>query len=88
MELGGRMRKTGKITFSSIFSKGCNYISLYLTISEITEFWKLDAWEDDARRRKRFVHNPYGSTHPEATLKVSMENGAPEDAMLQVIYMT
>lgn len=32
-------------------------------------FWKLDAWEDDARRRKRMVQNPRGSTHPEATLK-------------------
>ncbi|CAG7818766.1 unnamed protein product [Allacma fusca] len=50
---------------------------------EGTEFWKLDAWEDDARRRKRFVHNPYGSSHPEATLKAALEHGAPEDAILQ-----
>lgn len=48
------------------------------------EFWKLDAWEDDARRRKRFVHNPLGSSHPEATLKAALEHGAPEDAILQV----
>ena len=34
------------------------------------EFWKLDVWEDDARRRRRLVRNPLGSTHPEATLKV------------------
>ena len=52
--------------------------------SESLEFWKLDAWEDDARRRKRFVHNPWGSGHPEATLKASLENGGPEDAILQV----
>lgn len=50
----------------------------------MSEFWKLDAWEDDARRRKRFVHNPLGSTHPEATLKAAIEHGAPEDAILQV----
>lgn len=50
----------------------------------LNEFWKLDAWEDDARRRKRFVHNPLGSTHPEATLKAALEHGAPEDAILQV----
>lgn len=49
----------------------------------LTEFWKLDAWEDDARRRKRFVHNPLGSTHPEASLKAAIEHGAPEDAILQ-----
>ncbi|XP_054265424.1 neurobeachin isoform X12 [Macrosteles quadrilineatus] len=47
------------------------------------EFWKLDAWEDDARRRKRFVHNPRGSSHPQATLKAALEHGAPEDAILQ-----
>uniref|UniRef100_A0A8C3KKK0 LRBA protein n=1 Tax=Calidris pygmaea TaxID=425635 RepID=A0A8C3KKK0_9CHAR len=33
------------------------------------EFWRLDYWEDDLRRRRRFVRNPLGSTHPEATLK-------------------
>ncbi|XP_052124935.1 neurobeachin isoform X3 [Frankliniella occidentalis] len=49
----------------------------------LSEFWKLDSWEDDARRRKRFVHNPRGSSHPEATLKAALEHGAPEDAILQ-----
>lgn len=48
------------------------------------EFWKLDSWEDDARRRKRFIHNPRGTTHPEATLKAAIEHGAPQDAILQV----
>uniref|UniRef100_A0A182N1I2 Neurobeachin n=1 Tax=Anopheles dirus TaxID=7168 RepID=A0A182N1I2_9DIPT len=38
-------------------------------------YWKLDAWEDDARRRKRMVQNPRGSSHPQATLKASLENG-------------
>ncbi|GFU03376.1 neurobeachin [Nephila pilipes] len=47
------------------------------------EYLKLDSWEDDARRRKRFVQNPYGSSHPEATLKAAIEHGAPEDAILQ-----
>ena len=49
----------------------------------MAEYWKLDAWEDDARRRKRFVHNPLGSSHSEATLKAALEHGAPEDAILQ-----
>ncbi|XP_031781588.1 neurobeachin isoform X6 [Nasonia vitripennis] len=51
--------------------------------AKLSEYWKLDAWEDDARRRKRFVHNPLGSSHPEATLKAALEHGAPEDAILQ-----
>lgn len=49
----------------------------------VPEFLKLDSWEDDARRRKRFVQNPYGSSHPEATLQAAIEHGAPEDAILQ-----
>nr|XP_022900222.1 neurobeachin isoform X1 [Onthophagus taurus] len=52
-------------------------------MAKLNEFWKLDAWEDDARRRKRFVHNPLGSSHPEATLKAALEHGGPEDAILQ-----
>ncbi|XP_053976407.1 neurobeachin isoform X6 [Hylaeus volcanicus] len=51
--------------------------------AKLAEYWKLDAWEDDARRRKRFVHNPLGSSHSEATLKAALEHGAPEDAILQ-----
>lgn len=34
-------------------------------------FWKLDAWEDDARRRKRLLQNPRGSQHLDAALKPS-----------------
>uniref|UniRef100_A0A023GNT6 Putative lps-responsive vesicle trafficking beach and anchor n=1 Tax=Amblyomma triste TaxID=251400 RepID=A0A023GNT6_AMBTT len=41
------------------------------------EFLRLDAWEDDARRRKRLVRNPHGSCHPEGTLKAAIEHGAP-----------
>ncbi|KAL3091322.1 hypothetical protein niasHS_007115 [Heterodera schachtii] len=26
-------------------------------------FWKLDVWEDDSRRRRRFVQNPWGKRH-------------------------
>ena len=39
------------------------------------EFWKLDTWEDDSRRRRRLVKNPYGTSHPEATLKAAIEHG-------------
>uniref|UniRef100_F6X056 Uncharacterized protein n=1 Tax=Ciona intestinalis TaxID=7719 RepID=F6X056_CIOIN len=35
---------------------------------QASEYWKLDSWEDDTRRRRRFVRNPYGSSHPKATL--------------------
>uniref|UniRef100_A0A8B9FEC0 Lipopolysaccharide-responsive and beige-like anchor protein n=1 Tax=Amazona collaria TaxID=241587 RepID=A0A8B9FEC0_9PSIT len=38
------------------------------------EFWRLDYWEDDLRRRRRFVRNPLGSTHPEATLRAAGEH--------------
>ncbi|XP_038305586.1 lipopolysaccharide-responsive and beige-like anchor protein isoform X7 [Canis lupus baileyi] len=44
-------------------------------VSRPREFWRLDYWEDDLRRRRRFVRNPLGSTHPEATLKTAVEHG-------------
>jgi hypothetical protein len=49
----------------------------------LNAFWKLVAWEDDARLRKHLLHNPLGSSHGEATLKAALEHGAPEDAILQ-----
>uniref|UniRef100_A0A673WYZ7 LPS responsive beige-like anchor protein n=1 Tax=Salmo trutta TaxID=8032 RepID=A0A673WYZ7_SALTR len=43
------------------------------------EFWRLDYWEDDLRRRRRFVRNPFGSTHSKATLKAAAEHAPEED---------
>ncbi|XP_053438450.1 lipopolysaccharide-responsive and beige-like anchor protein isoform X1 [Nycticebus coucang] len=50
-------------------------------VSRPREFWRLDYWEDDLRRRRRFVRNPLGSTHPEATLKTAVEHAADEDVL-------
>ncbi|NWV91809.1 LRBA protein, partial [Machaerirhynchus nigripectus] len=47
------------------------------------EFWRLDYWEDDLRRRRRFVRNPLGSTHPEATLRAAGEHGPDEDILVK-----
>ncbi|XP_037327115.2 lipopolysaccharide-responsive and beige-like anchor protein isoform X3 [Pungitius pungitius] len=51
------------------------------------EFWRLDYWEDDLRRRRRFIRNPFGSTHSEATLKAAAEHvayiSAPEEDVLK-----
>jgi hypothetical protein len=38
----------------------------------------LDNWEDDTRRRRRFVKNPNGTSHSEATLKSSIDSGAQD----------
>uniref|UniRef100_A0A671UCR5 Neurobeachin n=1 Tax=Sparus aurata TaxID=8175 RepID=A0A671UCR5_SPAAU len=46
------------------------------------EFWRLDYWEDDLRRRRRFIRNPSGSTHSEATLKAAAEH----DEFLQTTF--
>lgn len=32
------------------------------------QFFRLDNWEDDSRRRRRFVPNPHGSTHASANI--------------------
>ncbi|GLD52158.1 lipopolysaccharide-responsive and beige-like anchor protein [Lates japonicus] len=45
------------------------------------EFWRLDYWEDDLRRRRRFIRNPFGSTHSEATLKAAAEHASEEDIL-------
>ncbi|NXI10976.1 LRBA protein, partial [Irena cyanogastra] len=47
------------------------------------EFWRLDYWEDDLRRRRRFVRNPLGSTHPEATLRAAGEHAPEEDILVK-----
>uniref|UniRef100_A0AAR2L7Z8 LPS-responsive vesicle trafficking, beach and anchor containing n=1 Tax=Pygocentrus nattereri TaxID=42514 RepID=A0AAR2L7Z8_PYGNA len=38
-------------------------------------FWRLDYWEDDLRRRRRFIRNLFGSSHSEATLKAAADSG-------------
>jgi len=37
------------------------------------QFYRMDMWEDDSRRRMRFTKNEYGSSHPEATLLEGLE---------------
>uniref|UniRef100_A0AAX7VLY3 Neurobeachin a n=1 Tax=Astatotilapia calliptera TaxID=8154 RepID=A0AAX7VLY3_ASTCA len=37
--------------------------------SQLHDFWRLDYWEDDLRRRRRFVRNAFGSTHADMPLK-------------------
>uniref|UniRef100_A0A674MUF3 Neurobeachin n=1 Tax=Takifugu rubripes TaxID=31033 RepID=A0A674MUF3_TAKRU len=37
--------------------------------SQTHDFWRLDYWEDDLRRRRRFVRNPFGSAHSDVTHK-------------------
>ncbi|XP_065209719.1 neurobeachin isoform X2 [Planococcus citri] len=82
-------RRRDNVIANRLLDKVTNILShkhgawAYNEESRRKEFWRLDSWEDDARRRKRFVHNPRGTTHPEATLKVAIENGAPQDAILQ-----
>ncbi|XP_065816838.1 neurobeachin [Labrus bergylta] len=50
-----------------------------LAQSQLHDFWRLDYWEDDLRRRRRFVRNPYGSTHLDVTCKSLQEYGTEED---------
>ncbi|XP_016052755.1 PREDICTED: neurobeachin isoform X2 [Miniopterus natalensis] len=49
--------------------------------SQLHDFWRLDYWEDDLRRRRRFVRNAFGSTHAEALLKATVEYGTEEDVV-------
>lgn len=81
---GCKVNANLNLILSYLVSYTIVFYTLRILLSHrLAEYWKLDAWEDDARRRKRFVHNPLGSSHPEATLKAALEHGAPEDAILQ-----
>lgn len=37
---------------------------------------KLDLWEDDSRRRKRFIPNSYGCRHSMASIRKAMDDEA------------
>uniref|UniRef100_A0A8C2FWF7 Neurobeachin n=1 Tax=Cyprinus carpio TaxID=7962 RepID=A0A8C2FWF7_CYPCA len=39
------------------------------SVAQLHDFWRLDYWEDDLRRRRRFIRNPFGSTHLDITCK-------------------
>uniref|UniRef100_A0A8C2WDF8 Neurobeachin n=1 Tax=Cyclopterus lumpus TaxID=8103 RepID=A0A8C2WDF8_CYCLU len=43
--------------------------------SHLHDFWRLDYWEDDLRRRRRFVRNASGSTHADMSIKALEEYG-------------
>ncbi|XP_078140136.1 neurobeachin isoform X5 [Centroberyx gerrardi] len=50
-----------------------------LAQSQLHDFWRLDYWEDDLRRRRRFVRNAFGSTHLDITCKSLQDYGTEED---------
>ncbi|KAE8295081.1 Neurobeachin Lysosomal-trafficking regulator 2 [Larimichthys crocea] len=52
-------------------------------IAQLHDFWRLDYWEDDLRRRRRFVRNPFGSTHLDVTCKSLQEYGTEEDEVVK-----
>ncbi|KAK2831709.1 hypothetical protein Q7C36_016795 [Tachysurus vachellii] len=54
-----------------------------LTHSQLHDFWRLDYWEDDLRRRRRFVRNPFGSTHLDISCKSLEDYGHEEEDVLK-----
>ncbi|KAK2846740.1 hypothetical protein Q5P01_009739 [Channa striata] len=54
-----------------------------LAQSHLHDFWRLDYWEDDLRRRRRFVRNPFGSTHLNITCKSLQEYGSEDDEVVR-----
>ncbi|KJH44683.1 hypothetical protein DICVIV_09290 [Dictyocaulus viviparus] len=43
-----------------------NPTGVWSTGDELVQYWRLDVWEDDSRRRRRFVPNVFGSKHEDA----------------------
>ncbi|XP_078140138.1 neurobeachin isoform X7 [Centroberyx gerrardi] len=50
-----------------------------LAQSQLHDFWRLDYWEDDLRRRRRFVRNAFGSTHLDITCKSLQDYARTEE---------
>ncbi|XP_049582620.1 neurobeachin isoform X3 [Syngnathus scovelli] len=48
------------------------------------DFWRLDYWEDDLRRRRRLIRNPLGSTHSDVSCKTLQEYVADEDELVKL----
>ncbi|XP_034024289.1 neurobeachin [Thalassophryne amazonica] len=51
--------------------------------SQLHDFWRLDYWEDDLRRRRRFVRNPFGSTHLDVMCKSLQDYGTKDDEVVK-----
>lgn len=49
-------------------------------------FWKLDPWEDDLRRRRRLIRNPYHSEHQQS-ISNSPNNGEALNTLPQEEYL-
>uniref|UniRef100_A0A669DKR3 Neurobeachin n=1 Tax=Oreochromis niloticus TaxID=8128 RepID=A0A669DKR3_ORENI len=54
-----------------------------LAQSQLHDFWRLDYWEDDLRRRRRFVRNPFGSTHLDVVCKSLQEYASEKDEVVK-----
>ncbi|KAJ4935346.1 hypothetical protein JOQ06_016882 [Pogonophryne albipinna] len=75
-------------TWSHRYSGGAGSRAGYIRQTEVLQptlhdFWRLDYWEDDLRRRRRFVRNPFGSTHLDVTCKSLQEYGTEEDEVVK-----
>jgi len=89
--VGNHVTEVHNLSFLLIFTSGVS-VSFFLAIhhllfslslslyhlSQLHDFWRLDYWEDDLRRRRRFVRNAFGSTHPDVALKSLEEYGQPQ----------
>ncbi|XP_030632108.1 neurobeachin isoform X2 [Chanos chanos] len=53
------------------------------THSHLNDFCRLDYWEDDLRRRRRFIRNPFGSTHLDIVCKSLEDYGREEDEVVR-----
>ncbi|KAK7882246.1 hypothetical protein WMY93_028420 [Mugilogobius chulae] len=48
------------------------------------DFWRLDYWEDDLRRRRRFIRNPLGSTYSDIRCRTLQEDAPEKDEVVRL----
>lgn len=45
---------------------GVKKYEMFYNFRRKLDFWKLDKWEDDSRRRRRLIKDPNGHSHSDA----------------------
>lgn len=69
----------------ALFGLGFNCVFYVYFLYNREIYWKLDVWEDDSRRRKRFVANPYLCRYSVEKLKTILQSGASAEEVYRSI---
>lgn len=62
-------------------------MNFFYTFRRKLDFWKLDKWEDDSRRRRRLIKDPNGHSHSDAVFHAMAEGVCDAFVMLLTLNL-